>query len=46
MCGTSEFIVKVPNAAGRIALQPGDTVTVGWQMEDCRALDASDAAVV
>ncbi|ETX06071.1 MAG: spermidine/putrescine ABC transporter ATP-binding protein [Candidatus Entotheonella gemina] len=40
VCGTSEFIVKVPNATGRIALQPGDTVTVGWQTEDCRALDA------
>lgn len=40
VCGTSEFIVKVPNAGGRIELQPGDSVTVGWQMEDCRALDA------
>lgn len=40
VCGTSEFIVKVPNVAGRIALQPGDTVTIGWQIADCRALDA------
>lgn len=40
VCGTSEFIVKVPNVAGCPALQPGDRVTVGWQIADCRALDA------
>jgi len=40
VCGTSEFVVKVPNVAERMALQPGDTVTIGWQIADCRALDA------
>lgn len=36
---TSEFIVKVPNNIGHKALSEGETVTVGWQVEDCRALD-------
>jgi putative spermidine/putrescine transport system ATP-binding protein len=42
VCGQDDFIVKVPNAAGHVHLQPGQTVTVGWKTEDCRALDASD----
>jgi putative spermidine/putrescine transport system ATP-binding protein len=39
VCGDDEFIVKVPNAAGHKALAKGDTVSVGWTLEDCRALD-------
>ena len=42
VCGHDDFIVKVPNAAGHVHLQPGQTVKVGWNTEDCRALDASD----
>jgi putative spermidine/putrescine transport system ATP-binding protein len=40
VCGHDDFIVKVPNSSGHVHLQPGATVTVGWQAEDCRALDA------
>jgi putative spermidine/putrescine transport system ATP-binding protein len=40
VCGDPEFIVKVPNSAGHKHLQVGESVTVGWQTEDCRALDA------
>ena len=40
VCGNDEFIVKVPNASGHAALSPGETVRVGWLVEDCRALDA------
>ena len=40
VCGHDDFIVKVPNSAGHVHLQPGETVKVGWQAEDCRALDA------
>jgi len=40
VCGHDDFIVKVPNSAGHQALAEGDSVTVGWQIEDCRALDA------
>ena len=40
VCGNDEFIVKVPNAHGQVTMSKGDDVTVGWQAEDCRALDA------
>ena len=40
LCGHDDFIVKVPNSAGHVHLEPGDVVKVGWQAEDCRALDA------
>ncbi len=40
VCGHDDFIVKVPNSAGHVHLAPGETVKVGWQAEDCRALDA------
>lgn len=38
--GNSSFIVKIPNAQGHASLKEGETVTVGWAAEDCRALDA------
>lgn len=38
--GNDDFIVKVPNAAGHKHLSAGENVYVGWQKEDCRALDA------
>ena len=40
VCGSSEFVIKVPNAEGVPDLQPGSTISVGWKKEDCRALDA------
>jgi putative spermidine/putrescine transport system ATP-binding protein len=40
VCGTDEFIVKIPNAQGHARIAAGETVTVGWAVEDCRALDA------
>ena len=40
VCGTEEFIVKVPNASDHPTLQRGHEIKVGWQVEDCRALDA------
>ena len=39
VAGTSEFIVKVRNRAGRRSLEAGQQTTVGWSPEDCRALD-------
>lgn len=38
--GNEDFIVKVPNAAGHRHLSAGEVVNIGWQKEDCRALDA------
>ena len=40
VCGHDDFIVKMPNAAGHINLERGQTLNVGWHPEDCRALDA------
>jgi putative spermidine/putrescine transport system ATP-binding protein len=39
-CGSDEFIIKLPNAGDRPALGVGARVTIGWRLEDCRALDA------
>jgi putative spermidine/putrescine transport system ATP-binding protein len=39
VCGNDEFIVKVPNAAGRLEIGKGQEIRVGWISEDCRALD-------
>jgi putative spermidine/putrescine transport system ATP-binding protein len=39
LLGHQDFIIKVPNSAGHQHLQTGETVTVGWHAEDCRALD-------
>lgn len=38
VCGTNEFIVKVPNSAEHSILQEGNTAEIGWSAEDCRAL--------
>ena len=40
ICGHDDFIIKVPNSADHAPLKPGATIMVGWQAEDCRALDA------
>ena len=39
LLGHDDFIIKIPNSAGHQHLQTGETVKVGWQAEDCRALD-------
>ena len=39
VCGNEEFVVKVPNAAGRLKLDRGEHIKVGWTADDCRALD-------
>ena len=40
VAGQDEFIVKVPNSSAHAVLRVGETCPVGWQTEDCRALDA------
>ena len=44
VCGRDDFIVKVPNATRKWDLQPGVSVSLGWKMEDCRALDMPEMA--
>jgi len=43
VAGDDQFIVKVPNNAGEIDFRVGDNVFVGWQGNDCRALDYRQA---
>ncbi len=39
LLGHDDFIIKLPNSAGHAQLAVGETVSVGWHAEDCRALD-------
>jgi putative spermidine/putrescine transport system ATP-binding protein len=39
VAGHPDFIVKVPNNAGHHQLKEGQSADVGWDAEDCRALD-------
>ncbi|ESX20123.1 spermidine/putrescine ABC transporter ATP-binding protein [Mesorhizobium sp. LSJC255A00] len=39
--GSSDFIIKLPNAEGVPDLTPGLRIRVGWRPEDCRALDCN-----
>ena len=43
LLGQAQFIVKIPNIIGHGAILPGDTVTLGWLVTDCRALDTGPA---
>ncbi len=40
VAGNDGFIVKCRNAPDQVRLKPGETVEIGWQPSDCRALDA------
>ena len=40
VCGNDDFVVKIPNSAVHDAVSEGDEVNIGWDVEDCRALDA------
>ncbi len=39
LLGHDDFVIKVPNSSGHQHLKEGEKVKVGWQAEDCRALD-------
>ena len=40
ICKNDDFIVKIPNDNTNNSLNKGDVVTIGWQVTDCRALNA------
>ncbi|GGL50825.1 ABC transporter ATP-binding protein [Wenxinia marina] len=40
VAGNDDFIVKTRNRADQVRLTPGQSVTIGWLPQDCRALDA------
>ncbi len=42
VCGHDDFVVKIPNSSHHASLEVGNSVKVGWNVEDCRALDSSD----
>ena len=42
LLGQAQFIVKIPNIIGHGGILPGDTITLGWLVTDCRALDAGE----
>ena len=37
-CGSSDFLMKVPNDIELQGLRPGDQLTIGWRAAHCRAL--------
>jgi putative spermidine/putrescine transport system ATP-binding protein len=39
VCGQEDFVIKLPNNEGSVQLEPGTMITIGWETEDCRALD-------
>ena len=41
VCRHDDFIIKVPRSREAPALQVGQTRTIGWHPEDCRALDVA-----
>ena len=42
VCGTTEFIARIPNIVGHGGILPGDRVRIGWGALDCRALEAEE----
>ena len=42
VAGNDAFVVKLRNDGERPSVTVGDTVTIGWQAADCRALDPVD----
>ncbi len=41
VAGTDDFIMKCRNAMDQRRLSPGEKVVIGWNVADCRALDAA-----
>ena len=38
VCGSTDFIIKIPNTVGHGAVLEGDRVQIGWTPIDCRAM--------
>jgi len=38
--GSGDFMIKLGNTRRELGIAPGDTIEIGWQSGDCRALDA------
>ena len=46
VCGTADFVIKIPNIVGHGALLVGDRIRVGWTPTDCRVLDPDNEGEV
>lgn len=44
ICGSEQFIIKLPNNRGRQKYDVGSRLIAGWSIEDCFALDVDGAA--
>ena len=42
VCGNKNFIIKIPNASAHSLRKKGETLKIGWEAQDCHALDPSD----
>ncbi len=42
VCGSSDFIAKIPNVVGHGAVLEGDRIRIGWTPTDCRVLDPDE----
>ena len=40
-CGSDEFVIKMPRGSGARSFDVGQDIKIGWQSQDCRALDAA-----
>ena len=38
--GNTDFIIKVPNTHNQEHMKKGESIKIGWNTDDCRALDA------
>jgi len=41
VAGKEDFIIKTRNAPDQVKLEPGAQIDIGWNADDCRALDAT-----
>ncbi len=42
VCGSPDFIAKIPNVVGHGAVLEGDRIRIGWTPTDCRVLDPDE----
>jgi putative spermidine/putrescine transport system ATP-binding protein len=41
--GHDDFIINIPNASGYAPVSTGQSIKIGWKVDDCRALDCASS---
>ena len=41
VCHNDQFIIKIPNASSHSTLSVGKAIDIGWEAQNCRALDSN-----